>query len=133
MAATAGASLSQVRSIAYEYDPYEGYVTREIHSDGRTVTYQYEQSNAFGTRLARTEVTQDGVIVYWRNLEYDPVTGRVASESTPEGTIHREHDDFGRLARMHNTAGQDLRYTYDALGNSRPSAARSWRLRPARP
>ena len=47
---------------------------------------------------------------------YDPVTGGLATETTPEGTIHREYDPAtGRLTRTY-TADNDTSYTYNDLG-----------------
>ncbi|MFT3787916.1 MAG: hypothetical protein QM770_17390 [Tepidisphaeraceae bacterium] len=88
-------------SVASERSEY-GYDTL-----GRPTTVTEYDAGAGGS-VTRQEVTT-----------YDPLTGGVTSVTSPEGTIHYEHNaSTGRLTRTW-TSNNDTTYDYTALGQLR--------------
>jgi RHS repeat-associated protein len=73
-----------------------------------TTSYAYDEQ---GRLLSKTE--PDGAKI---SYIYDPVTGKIASVTTPSGTAQYRYNGLGQLVKVISTEGETI-YTYNLIGN----------------
>lgn len=87
---------------------------RDIITDSRGITdYDYD---AMGRLTRRTDPDSKFV-----SYTYDPITGKVATISTPSGTTTHQYNSLGQLETVTSAEGQTS-YLYDEVGSLKQTA-----------
>jgi RHS repeat-associated protein len=98
--------------VTYSYDA-AGQLTREDYGNGTYTTYGYD---AAGELIHLIDYAPDNSVQSRFDYTYDSL-GRVASETTLDGTTTYGYDGIGRLTSATLPGGQVITYQYDAEGN----------------